>query len=163
MRRERDHAEAEHERLLDGYDEIRLKYNTLVDNYDRLKEMKPTQSHLELHSENKRQLDDIEGLRVDLGKKTQELEAAKRKNASLEDSALTKQYRSALEDISRREAECKYKVQLAQNRTDELQHMYDYQMAKYQKLVVNKTQATQTNLPLEHVAEEQAILLSQVS
>ena len=41
--------------------------------------------------------------------------------------------------------------------------MYDYQMAKYQKLVVNNTQATQTDLPLEHAAEEQAILLSQVS
>ena len=55
MKRDKEHAESEHERILGGYEELRLKYNILVDKHDWLQEMKPTQSHLELHNENKKQ------------------------------------------------------------------------------------------------------------
>ena len=36
VKKEKDHAESEHEKLLGGYEDLRQKYNTLVDNHNRL-------------------------------------------------------------------------------------------------------------------------------
>ena len=36
MKRDKEHAESEHERILGGYEELRLKYNILVDKHDWL-------------------------------------------------------------------------------------------------------------------------------